>query len=324
MKLFTFFICLVGISLSWAQTGIIKGQILDKQSETPLIGATVELLFTKMATGVTADENGYYKLENVPVGRQTIRISYIGFESITIPNIVVSTGKDAVVNVSLRESFSELDEVVITSKTNKDGTVNKLATVSARQFSMEEVNRFSGGRSDVGRLAANFAGVSAPDDSRNDIVVRGNSPTGLLWRLEGIPVPSPNHFGTIGTTGGPVSALNPNMLKNSDFLTSAFPAEYGNALGGVFDLGFRRGNIDDYEYTGQLGVFTGLEAMAEGPLGKKQGSFLVAARYSLIGLVGAGAGGTAAVPNYSDLSYNIDFGTGKLGNLALFGILGTF
>ncbi len=309
-------------SFSFAQTGIIKGQILDKQSETPLPGATIELLNAEIATGVTTDINGFYTIENVPVGRQSIKVSYIGFESITIPNIVVTTGKDAIVNVSLEEAFDQLDAVVLAPPTNKDRTINKLATVSARQFSLEEVNRFSGGRSDVGRLAANFAGVSAPDDSRNDIIVRGNSPTGLLWRLEGIPIPSPNHFSTLGTTGGPISALNTNMLKNSDFLTSAFPAEYGNALGGVFDLGFRKGNIDNYEFTAQVGAFTGVEAMAEGPLGKKQGSFLIAARYSLVGLLGVGAGGTSATPNYSDISFNIDFGTGKFGNLSLFGILG--
>ena len=309
-------------SLSFAQTGIIKGKVIDKQSEIPLFGATVELLNTETPIGAITNDNGYYVIENVPVGRQTIRISYIGFETITIPNIVVTTGKDAVIDVNLIEAFDQLDAVIITPETNKDRSINKLATVSARQFSLEEVNRFSGGRSDVGRLAANFAGVSAPDDSRNDIVVRGNSPTGLLWRLEGIPIPSPNHYSTLGTTGGPVSALNTNMLKNSDFLTSAFPAEYGNALGGVFDLGFRKGNKDTYEFTAQMGIFTGVEAMAEGPLGNKDGSFLVAGRYSLVGLIGAGAGGTAATPNYSDISMNVDFGTGKYGNLSLFGILG--
>ncbi len=305
-----------------AQTGVIKGLVTDKQSEIPLEGATVELLNTSPAIGVVTDSEGYFRLEGVPLGRQIIRVSYIGFETTTIPNIVVTSGKDAVVNINLVESFNQLDEVILTTETNKDRALNKLATVSARQFSVEEVNRFSGGRSDVGRLAANFAGVSSPDDSRNDIVVRGNSPTGLLWRLEGIPIPSPNHFSTAGTTGGPVSALNPNMLKNSDFITSAFPAEYGNALGGVFDLGFRKGNIDDYEYTAQVGVFTGVEVMAEGPLGKNKGSFLVAGRYSLVGLIGAGAGGTAATPNYNDVSFNLDFGKGKLGNFSLFGIIG--
>jgi hypothetical protein len=323
MKTLQTLVFVLAVGLSWSQTGIIKGRVVDEQSQLPLIGATIELVNAQTATGVITDDNGYYTLENVPVGRQTIRVSYIGFEAITVPNIVVTTGKDAIVNVTLIEAFDELDTIVLTSKTNKDQPVNEMAGVSARQFSLEEVNRFSGGRSDVGRLAANFAGVSAPDDSRNDIVVRGNSPTGLLWRLEGVPIPSPNHFGTIGTTGGPVSALNTNMLANSDFLTSAFPAEYGNALGGVFDLGFRKGNMDDYEFTAQVGVFTGLEAIAEGPLGKKDGSFLVAGRYSLIGLIGAGAGGTAAVPNYSDLSYHLDFGNGKWGNFSLFGIIGT-
>ena len=308
---------------TYAQTGTIKGLVLDKQSETPLLGASIELLNTENATGVVTDEDGRFVMQDVPVGRQSIRVSYIGFESYSLPNIDVTSGKDVFLNITLTESFNQLDEVVLTGDTNKDTPRNKMASVSTRQFGLEEVTRFSGGRSDVGRLAANFAGVSSPDDSRNDIVVRGNSPTGLLWRLEGIPIPSPNHFGTAGTTGGPVSALNPNMLRNSDFMTSAFAAEYGNALGGVFDLGFRNGNTDDYEYTLQAGIFTGLEAMAEGPLGKKKGSFLVAGRYSLIGLLGGGAGGTSAVPNYNDLSFNLDFGKGALGRLTLFGILGS-
>ncbi len=319
-----FFLLLVSTCLSLsAQNGIIKGIVLDQQSENPLVGATVQLLYAEQETGVITDFDGRFTLKNVPVGRRSIRISFIGFETNTIPNIEVTSGKDIFLSITLTESFSQLDEEVVTSDTNKDQAINKLATVSARQFGLEEVTRFSGGRSDVGRLAANFAGVSAPDDSRNDIVVRGNSPTGLLWRLEGIPIPSPNHYSTLGTTGGPVSALNPNLLKNSDFITSAFPAEYGNALGGVFDLGFRNGNTDDYEYTLQTGIFTGVEAMAEGPMGSKNGSFLVAARYSLVGLLGVGAGGTNAVPNYSDLSFNIDFGKSKAGRFSVFGILGT-
>ncbi|MDC7997166.1 TonB-dependent receptor [Gilvibacter sediminis] len=305
-----------------AQTNQISGVIIDEQSELPLAGASVVLLEVE-GVGAITDFDGYFTLEDVPVGRQNLEISYIGYETRTINNVVVTSGKAAVVNVSLIESFDQLDEVILTSKASKRRPINTLATVSARQFGMEEVTRFSGGRSDVGRLAANYAGVSAPDDSRNDIVVRGNSPTGLLWRLEGIPIPSPNHYSTLGTTGGPVSALNPNLLKNSDFLTSAFPSEYGNAVGGVFDLGFRTGNKDDYEYTGQVGIFTGVEAMAEGPLGNKRGSFLVAARYSLVSLLGVGAGGTSATPDYSDLSFNIDFGKGKAGNFSLFGILGT-
>ncbi len=322
MKKSISFVLLLVVSTLSAQTGTIKGIVLDKQSESPLEGATIELLTPSNAIGAVTDRNGRFVLREVPVGRQVVRVSYIGFESSTIPNIEVTSGKDVFLNTSLVEAFDQLDEVVLTSDTNKDIPLNKLATVSARQFGLEEVTRFSGGRSDVGRLAANFAGVSAPDDSRNDIVVRGNSPTGLLWRLEGIPIPSPNHFGTAGTTGGPVSALNPNMLRNSDFLTSAFPAEYGNAIGGVFDLGFRNGNTDAYEFTLQTGIFTGVEAMAEGPLGKNNGSFLVAGRYSLVSILGIGAGGTSATPDYSDVSFNVNFGNGRFGTFSVFGILG--
>ena len=307
-----------------AQTGVIKGVVIDKQSEIPLEGTTIELLNTGEAVGVVTNAEGRFVIRDVPIGRQMVRVSYIGFETTTLPNIEVTSGKDVFLTIGLTEAFDQLDEVVLTGNTNKEKPLNELAAVSARQFSVEEVTRFSGGRSDVGRLAANFAGVAAPDDSRNDIVIRGNSPTGLLWRLEGIPIPSPNHYSTAGTTGGPVSALNPNLLKNSDFITSAFPAEYGNAIGGVFDLGFRNGNADDYEYTFQMGIFSGLEAMVEGPLGSKNGSFLVADRHSLAGLLGlGGAGGTSAVPNYHDTSFNVNFGQSEWGNFSLFGIIGT-
>ena len=306
--------------LIFSQSGIIKGTVVDQQSEIPIIGATVELLGQTQNTGSVTDIDGYFIIQDVPVGRNVIRVSYLGYESLTIPNIDVTAGKDVIFNLKIVESLTQLNEVVITAESVKDQAQNEMASISARQFSLEEVNRYSGGRSDVARLAANFAGVSAPDDQRNDIVIRGNSPTGVLWKIEGIPVPSPNHFSTFGTTGGPVSALNPNVLRNSDFLTSAFPAEYGNANAGVFDLGFRNGNKDRTEYTFQLGAFSGFEGMIEGPLGKNGGSYLLAGRYSFVGIVGAG--GTAAVPNYQDISFKVDLGKTKLGRFSVFGIGG--
>ncbi len=303
----------------------VKGVVTDQQSEMPLIGATVLILNEEGALGSTTDIDGAFQITSVPLGRQNFEVSYLGYESITISNIEVTAGKEVFLPITLKESLVKLDEVVITAEVDKDRSINEMATVSTRQFSMEEVNRFSGGRSDVGRLAGNFAGVSTADDSRNDIVIRGNSPTGLLWRLEGIPIPSPNHFSTVGTTGGPVSALNPNLLKNSDFLTSAFPAEYGNALSGVFDLGFRSGNKDKNEYSFQLGAITGFEASIEGPMMKSnKGSFLVSGRYSFVGIAQAlGMDiGTNAVPNYYDLSFKLDFGKSSIGNVILFGVGG--
>ena len=324
--IFTFLIFSLGtIVLSQSITQVIKGRVIDKQSEMPLIGATVILMDVVPPQGTTTDAEGNFRLKEVPLGRQNIQLRYLGYKSMTIPNIVVTAGKEVILEAALEESIAQLDAVVITSEIDKDKTQNEFATVSARTFSLEEVNRFSGGRSDVGRLVTNFAGVSTADDSRNDIVIRGNSPTGVLWRMEGIPIPNPNHFSTLGTTGGPVSALNPNILRNSDFMTSAFPAEYGNATAGVFDLGMRSGNKDKHEFMLQTGVISGLELMAEGPLSKeKSSSYLIAGRYSFIGLA-SNLGlsiGTNAVPDYSDLAIKLDFARGKAGKFTLFGIGG--
>ena len=307
-------------------TQTIAGTVIDEQSEIPLIGATVELMSGDLNKGTVTDPDGYFRLEEVTPGRHTLRISYLGYEPRVVGNVVLSAGKSVILNVQLEESVEQLDEIVITAQVDKSKTVNEMTSVSARTFSVEEVNRFSGGRSDVARLAANFAGVSTANDARNDIVIRGNSPTGVLWRLEGIPIPNPNHYATLGTTGGPVSALNPNLLKNSDFLTSAFPAEYGNAQAGVFDLGFRSGNRDESEFMFQVGAVSGIEAMAEGPMNKKNnGSYIISGRYSFVGLasdMGLNIG-TNASPQYQDISFKLDFGSGKAGQFSLFGIGGT-
>jgi hypothetical protein len=306
-------------SLSYSQTQVVKGTVIDDQAEFPLIGASVILVGTDPIVGAVTDLDGKFRIENVPVGRQTLSVQYIGYKSITVPNVLVTAGKEVILNLKLEESIEQLDEIVITGVADKDLPLNDLAKVSARTFSLEEVTRFSGGRNDVARLASSFAGVSAPNDSRNDIVVRGNSPGGLLWRIEGIPIATTNHFATLGTTGGPVNALNTNLLRTSDFLTGAFPAEYGNANSAVFDVNFRNGNTDKYEFTGQMG-FSGLEFMAEGPFRKsKGGSFVASYRYGVASLA---ATGTSATPFYQDFSFKLNFGETKLGKFELFGLGG--
>lgn len=324
----TFFIALL-LSLiaatGFSQTQTVRGSVLDQQSDMPLIGVSVELLNSAEVIGTVTDVDGSFELKNVPIGRQVFRFSYLGYEPVTIPNVAITAGKEVSLNVSMSESLTQLNEVVVIGSVDKDQAGNELATISARQFTLEEVTRYSGARNDAARMAANFAGVNINDDSRNDIVVRGNSPTGLLWRLEGVPIPNPNHYSTLGTTGGPVSALNTNLLKNSDFLTSAFPAEYGNALSGVFDIGFRSGNKENFEGTAQLAAFSGLEAMVEGPINKeKNSSFLVAYRHSFVELAeGLNLDiGTDATPRYKDLSFKVDLPKSKLGNISFFGIGG--
>ena len=300
---------------------VVKGKVFDAQSEAPLFGANIVLVGSDPLIGAVSDPDGNFRIENVPIGRQTFAVQYIGYKSISLPNVLVTAGKEVVLEVKLEESVESLTEIVVTADSDKDQPLNELAKVSARTFSLEEVTRFSGGRNDVARLVTSFAGVSAPNDSRNDIVVRGNSPVGLLWRVEGIPIATTNHFATLGTTGGPVNALNTNLLRTSDFLTSAFPAEYGNANAAVFDVNFRNGNSDKVEFTGQISAFSGAEFMAEGPISKETGStFIVSYRY---GIAAVAATGTSAIPVYQDLSFKLNSGKTKLGTFELFGFGGT-
>lgn len=316
----TLLILLFVMTEARSQTQAVKGVILDAQSEYPLIGATITLINTNPTIGSVTDINGNFRIDNVPVGRQTFAVQYIGYKTISVPNVLVTAGKEVILRLLLEESVEQLQQIVITSDTNKDLPINDLAKVSARTFSIEEVIRFSGGRNDPAKLAASFAGVSATNDARNDIVVRGNSPTGLLWRIEGIPIATTNHFNTLGTTGGPVNALNTNMLRTSDFLTGAFPAEYGNTNAAVFDINFRNGNTDKYEFTGQVSAFTGAELMAEGPIKKgNNSSFVASYRYGIASLA---ATGTSATPFYQDISFKANLGDSKLGRFEIFGMGG--
>lgn len=313
--------------LSFAQNNKqnIRGTVIDKLSQSTIIGASVQILNKTDNKATASDDNGNYVLTDLAPDRYEIKVSYIGYKDVFVPNVVVTSGKEVILDIAMEEDLKLLNEVVVKAY-SKNKTINDLATISARTFSMEEVNRYAGGRSDPARLAANFAGVSAPDDSRNDIVIRGNSPVGVLWRIDGMNVTNPNHFASVGTTGGAVSALNTNLLKSSDFFTSAFPAEYGNAISGVFDLGFRNGNTQKRETTIQAGVITGLEATTEGPLSKKNGSsYLIGYRYALAGVAQAlGVDiGVTATPSYQDLSFKINSGTTKWGKFTMFGILAT-
>ena len=239
----------------------IRGIVIDNQSKTALIGVSVVLLNTENFNGNATDSNGNFRLEKIPVGRQSIKATYVGYRE-RIIQLILTSGKETVITIEMEESVVQGKEVVIIAEREKTKAINEMATVSARSFTIEETSRYAGSRNDPARMASNYAGVSGANDSRNDIIIRGNSPQGVLWRLNGLDIPNPNHFGSLGSTGGPVGILNNNVLDNSDFLTGAFPAEYGNALAGVFDLRMRSGNNEKHEHMFQLGFtfFTGRRA----------------------------------------------------------------
>ncbi|MFM8742343.1 MAG: TonB-dependent receptor [Cytophagales bacterium] len=310
-------------------TQTVRGRVIDEVSKTPLIGVTVQVLGNfDSPLGSATDGDGFFTITNVPTGRQTLKVSYVGYEEQIIPNVIVTAGKEVILNFALTESVAQLNEVVITANTKDDKTAtnNDLAIVSARSFNIDDTRRYAGALGDPSRMAANFAGVIGGNDSSNDIVVRGNSPTGMLWQLEGLNIPNPNHFGALNSTGGPVSMLNNNNLDKSDFITSAFPAQYGNAIAGAFDIRLREGNNQKIEKVAQIG-FNGFELGMEGPFSKSsKSSFIVNYRYSTLGVFQAlgiefGTGGN--IPNYQDLNYKLTFPTKNNGKFTVFGILGT-
>jgi len=314
---------LASCSLNAQMVQTIRGEIIDKESKHPLVGVNAVIKDSNPIRGATTNSEGEFEIKNLPLGKHTLLVSYLGYKPSMLRDLVVKSGKQTVVNIELEEQAITTEEIVITAY-RKGETQNKMATVSARSFSVAETERYAGSLGDPARMASNYAGVARAGDDRNDIIIRGNSPTGLQWRLEGMNIPNPNHWGAAGTTGGPVSILNNNTLSNSDFFTGAFPAEYGNALSGVFDLKMRSGNNQKNEFTGQIG-FGGFEAMAEGPFSKDyNGSYMVTARYSVLDAVdkiGLNVAG-GAVPEYYDITFKIDLPTKKAGNFEVFGIAG--
>jgi hypothetical protein len=327
MKPYLFAVLFFSFSALFAQTPTqtIRGQVVDNQTKSSLPGVVVVLQDTGSAMkSTTCDVDGNFRFDGVPIGRHNLLFRFLGYKEQTL-TVILTSGKEVVMNVELEESVYQTQEVVITDESGKSQPLNEMTSVSARSFTIEETSRYAGSLGDPSRMAANYAGISGANDSRNDVVIRGNSPMGLLWKLNGIDIPNPNHFGSFGSTGGPVSILNNNVLNNSDFLTGAFPAEYGNAIAGVFDLRTRNGNDEKYEFMGMIG-FNGFELGAEGPISKKHGSsFLINYRYSTLELfskIGVEFGTGVAVPHYQDLSFRLNFPTEKCGDFTFWGIGG--
>lgn len=305
----------------------VKGRVLDAQSLSPVPGATILMLNTDPAKGAVTDVEGYFKIDKVPVGRHSVQVTFVGYENKLIPEVLVGSGKEVILNVHITESIIEMQELVVTAtEQDKGAPLNDFATVSAKSINVEETSRYAATFDDPARAAASFAGVrGGGDDITNEIVIRGNSPRGLLWRVEGVEVPNPNHFADEGASAGGISILSNNMLANSDFYTGAFPAQYGNALSGVFDINLRQGNTDKREYAFQAGVL-GIAFAAEGPL-KKDGraSYLINYRYSTLSLLDQMGllpifGDEEIV--FQDLSYKVHLPTKKAGAFSLWGLGG--
>lgn len=303
---------------------IVRGKVIDAEVKTGLPGANVVLVGSDPLIGTITQVDGSFRLENIPVGRHSFRISFMGYKSVVIPEILVSTGKETVMTVALEENVITSGEVEIKASVKKDQAINPMAMVSARSFNVEESRRYAGSADDPLRAVSNFAGVaSSPDVNSNQIVIRGNSPKGVLWRVDGVDIPNPNHYAYVGNSGGGITMFSSQVLNNSDFYTAAFPAQYGNALSGVFDMRFRSGNNEHREYAVQVGI-QGLDVSAEGPFSKKSGSsYLFNYRYSILAFLQLiDPSMKNKIPQYQDLSFKLYFPTKKAGTFSLIGIGG--
>jgi len=308
-------------------TQTVKGKITDGETQASLPGAYVILVNTDPIIGAVSDVGGNFKLTKIPVGRRSIKITYIGYEEVFITDVNITSGQEVVLNIKMQESINKMDEIVIMPDDILSEPINSMATVSSMRLSVESTSRIAAGINDPLRTVQSYAGVSSSgDDENNEIVVRGNSPRGMLWRMEGIEIPNPNHFSDgDGASGGGVSVLSTQVLDDSDFMTGAFPAEYGNALSSVFDLQLRTGNFEKSEYAFQIGVM-GLQASLEGPFSKNsEASYLLNYRYSttsFLNQMGFIIGDSDVFPEWQDLSLNINLPTKKFGRFNIWGIGG--
>ena len=312
-------------ALAQTPTQTIRGTVVDKISQQPLVGATVSVPGTDPLIGTATDIQGNFLLENIPIGRQQVRCTYVGYNTYESEAIILTSAKELVLIIELSEGVLVEGDVVVKASRNTNAPINEAALVSTRSFSAEETERIAASVNDMGRMALAFPGVQqGGNDTENDIIIRGNSSFGVLWRLEGIDIPNPNHFARPGTSGGGITVFSAQLLSRSDFSTGGMPAEYGNALSGAFDVHFKKGNKAEREYRTKIGLL-GLDFATEGPLKKGSSSYVANYRYSTLGLLnklGFNLVGERVSNDFQDLSFNLAFDGNPKHRFTVFGLGG--
>lgn len=293
----------------------IRGVVIDSKTNAPVEYAAVTVV-NHPSLGAVTDNQGRFTIKNVPVGRYNIEASFMGYTPAITSEILVSSSKEANLQITLTENVHYLNEVVVLPEVKKDETLNPMAITGGRMISMEEASRFANGFDDPARLSSAFAGV-AGEVGNNAVAIRGNSPLFTQWRLEGVEIPNPTHYADLaGLGGGFLSALSTQVIGNSDFYNGAFPAEYTNALSGIFDMHMRNGNNQQFEHTFQLGLM-GVDLASEGPFSRKHGSsYLFNYRFSHSSLASEGYDKMV----YQDLSFKLNFPTKHMGTFSLWGL----
>ncbi len=324
--LFAFSLLLTTALVAQTPTQTIRGRVSDKITRQPIPGAAIIIPGSSPLLGTVSDEKGLFRLEKVALGRVAIECSFVGYETWVSQELILGSAKELVLEIELEEGLMLEGVEVRAGAADLNAPVNESALVSARSFSVEETERIPASVNDPGRMALAFPGVQkGGNDTENDIIIRGNSSFGVLWRLEGLDIPNPNHFARPGTSGGGITVFSASLLARSDFSTGGMSAEYGNALSGAFDVRFRAGNQEQREYRIRTSLL-GLDFATEGPLQKSRSSYLFNYRYSTLGLLnkmGFHLVGERVSNDFQDFSFNLTFdGKDERSKFTVFGVGG--
>jgi hypothetical protein len=295
----TIIVLLSNFVFSQDLTGDVYGRVSDFITKQPIPFANVLVLETNF--GAAANEDGYFKITGLPLNTYQIRASVVGYNQQIKTDVVIQTGKPSEVNFELVPQAIELEDITVTGDYF---TKDPLEVNSIRNFSYEEIRRSPGGFEDVVRALSILPGVAQADAGRNDLIVRGGAPSENLYLINGIEVPNINHFGTQGATGGPLSYVNLDFVRETSFSTGGFSALYGDKLSSVLNIDLRDGRED------RLGGKATISASQfglnlEGPITEKS-NFIFSARRSYLDFIFKAAD-FAFVPEYYDVLLKADF-----------------
>lgn len=287
-------------SYSQSEIGEIRGRVLEANNKLPIPFANVLIVGTNI--GASTDIQGNFVIKNVPVGIYQLRASVIGYTSQIRNDIMVKPDKVSYVDFELSQQVIEIENVVVKADYFDK---NFLEPVSVRKFSQEEVRRSPGGFEDVVRSLSVLPGIAQADAGRNDLVVRGGAPSENLYVVDGFEIPNINHFGTQGSTGGPISFINLDFVKDVSFSTGGFPVLYGDKLSSTLTINLREGDNQNFGGKGTLSAtLFGLDL--EGPIAGNNSSFIFSARRSYLDFIFKAAG-FSFVPEYYDIFSKFDY-----------------
>lgn len=280
------------------QTGTIQGRVIDEATQSPLMAVNIIIENTQM--GAASDENGNFKIINIPPGIYNLRFMMIGHKIRAVNNVVVNPGRISWQTIELVSSIIQGKSISVSAGYFHEA---KDAVVSNRSLDFEEIRSDPGSAEDIQRVVQVLPAVVSGSDQYNEIIVRGGMPGENLFVMDNIEIPNPNHFGYQGTGGGPINMLNAHFIRRVDFYAGAFPARYGDKASSVMDISLRNGNKERIEGHAYMGM-SGAGLMIEGPIAHGKGSYIISARKSFLDLI-ISSTGLSAVPNYYNLQAHL-------------------